>query len=248
MGKGAVRLYVSASLAPKGEVTLGGEEAHRLRSVLRLEKGAAVLLFNERDGEWEARIDELGRDRVSLSLTRRLREVAPERELVFLFAPIKKARLDWLVEKACELGATLLRPVTTERTQSLRLNPARLDALAKAAAEQSERMSLPEIRPPEPLARVLADWPLERPLVVCDESGEGEPIAAAAERIEGGPLALLVGPEGGFTQRELDAFSELPFVSRVGLGPRVLRAETAALAGLAVLQAIAGDWSRGRRR
>jgi 16S rRNA (uracil1498-N3)-methyltransferase len=248
VGKSAARLYVSASLAAGGEVALGRAEAHRLRSVLRLEAGAAVALFNERDGEWQARIAELVRDRVLLSLTRRLREAAAEREVALLFAPIKRARLEWLVEKASEFGATLLQPVSSERTQALPLNLARLRAHARAAAEQSERLSLPEIRPPESLSRVLAGWPVERPLLVCDESGEGEPIAAAAARLEGGPLALLVGPEGGFTQRELDAFSELPFVSRVGLGPRVLRAETAALAGLAVLQAIAGDWGRGRRR
>ena len=138
--------------------------------------------------------------------------------------------------------------MTTARSQIALVNLGRLSALAIAAAEQSERLSLPEIRPVAPLDRVLARWPMTRPLFVCDESGEGEPIAAAAARLSGAPAALLIGPEGGFTQSELDAFGKLSFVSRVGLGPRVLRAETAALAGLAVLQAIAGDWRSTRVR
>ncbi len=244
----ALRLYVDAQLGPGAEVALGESEAHRLRSVLRLEKGAPVALFNERDGEWLSRVAHLARDRVLISVSRRLREGAAERELSLLFAPIKRARLDWLVEKASELGATRLQPVATDRTQVARINLERLRALAKAAAEQSERLGLPDIRPLVPLSRLLALWLPERPLLVCDESGEGEPIAAAAARLRGAPLALLVGPEGGFTQRELDALRELPFVSRVGLGPRVLRAETAALAGLSVLQAITGNWGRGRGR
>jgi 16S rRNA (uracil1498-N3)-methyltransferase len=243
-----VRLYVNAPLAAGGEIALGQEEAHRLRTVLRLEKGALLALFNERDGEWLCEIAEIGRGRVVLSPARRLREAASGRELSLLFAPIKRARLDWLVEKATELGATLLQPLSTERTQVERVNLERLRAHARSAAEQCERLDLPDIRPAVPLARALGSWPLERPLFVCDESGAGEPIAAAAARLEGAPLALLVGPEGGFTERELDALSKLPFVSRIGLGPRVLRAETAALAGLAVLQAVAGDWSLSRRR
>jgi 16S rRNA (uracil1498-N3)-methyltransferase len=138
--------------------------------------------------------------------------------------------------------------VRTARTQAERLSLERVRAHAIEAAEQSERLSVPELRSPEALGRVLAAWPAERRLIVCDESGAGEPIGAAVARLPVGPMALLVGPEGGFDQTELDALGKLSFVSRVGLGPRVLRAETAALAALAVYQATAGDWRRTRSR
>jgi 16S rRNA (uracil1498-N3)-methyltransferase len=166
-----------------------------------------------------------------------------------LFAPIKRVRLDWVVEKATELGAAALLPVMTARTQPERLNRERLRALAIAAAEQCERLSVPDIAIPEPLDRVVAAWPAGRRLVLCDESGAGMPIAEALAGFpRQAPAALFVGPEGGFTDRELDALGKLPIVTRVGLGPRVLRAETAAVAALAVFQAIAGDWRDARRR
>jgi 16S rRNA (uracil1498-N3)-methyltransferase len=138
--------------------------------------------------------------------------------------------------------------VWTARTQSERVNLERLRAHAIEAAEQSERLSVPKLRSPEVLGRVLVTWPTERPLIVCDESGGGEPIGDAAARLPAIPLAFLVGPEGGFDQTELDALGKLSFVTRIGLGPRVLRAETAAVAALAVFQAIAGDWRRARTR
>jgi 16S rRNA (uracil1498-N3)-methyltransferase len=134
------------------------------------------------------------------------------------------------------------------RTQAERLNLERLRARAVSASEQSERLSVPELRFPEALDRVLAVWPVERRLVLCDETGAGEPIGTAVGRLSSGPAALLTGPEGGFHQTELDALGKLSFVSRVGLGPRVLRAETAAVAALAVFQAIAGDWAGTRTR
>jgi len=165
-----------------------------------------------------------------------------------VFAPIKRARLDWLIEKATELGAAALLPVWTAHTQAERLNLDRLQACVVAAAEQSERLSVPEVRPPERLDRLLAAWSGERRLIVCDESGAGEPIAGAMARLAGNPLAVLVGPEGGFAETELDHLRKLAFVSRVGLGPRILRAETAALAALAVVQAVAGDWRHSRPR
>jgi len=142
----------------------------------------------------------------------------------------------------------VLLPVWTERTQPERLNGERLRALAIAAAEQSERLSVPEVRTPERLDRLLASWPAERRLLVCDETGVGRPIVSALGDFGDGPAALLIGPEGGFTDTELDGLGKLPIVTRVGLGPRVLRAETAAVAALAVFQAIAGDWRRARPR
>jgi 16S rRNA (uracil1498-N3)-methyltransferase len=245
----ATRLYIPEGLSVGVAVALDSSQAHRLRHVLRLAVGATVAAFNAAEGEFLCRIGETGKNRTRLAVERQLRAPEPEPDLWLLFAPLKRARVDWLIEKATELGAGALRPVWTARTEPQRLNEDRLRALAVAAAEQSERLSVPEILRPEPFVRVLAAWPAGRRLVLLDESGASPPIAEAL----GGfppdtPAALFVGPEGGFTDWELDALGKLPIVTRVGLGPRVLRAETAALAALAVFQAIAGDWRRRRVR
>ena len=244
------RLYVAAGLASNVEVELDRAQAHYLRSVLRLDAGAAIAAFNATDGEWLCRVAEFGKRGARLMVEAQLREPEPEAEpdLWLIFALIKRAPLDWLVEKATELGVAALLPVWTARTHAERVNLDRLRAHAVEAAEQSERLSVPELRTPERLDRLLAAWPRARRLVVCDESGAGEPISDAAARLPPGPVALLVGPEGGFDETELDAIGKLSFVTRVGLGPRVLRAETAALAAVAVFQAIAGDWRRVRTR
>jgi 16S rRNA (uracil1498-N3)-methyltransferase len=242
------RLYVASSLVPRGTVDLEPGQAHYLRSVLRLGVGAVVAAFNEADGEWLCRVAEIGKSRARVGVEEQLRRLEPDADLWLIFAPVKRARLDWLVEKATELGVSTLLPVWTARTQVERINLERLRVHAIEAAEQSERLSVPELRAPERLQQTLANWPADRQLIVCDETGAGEPIAEAAARFGPGPAALLIGPEGGFDQRELDALGKLSFVIRVGLGPRVLRAETAALAGLAVFQAIAGDWRRIRTR
>jgi len=244
----APRLYVERRLGPGGAVELETGQAHYLRVVLRLGGGAEVVGFNAIDGEWLCRIGEVGKSRVRLSVERQVRVPEPGPDLWLLFAPIKRGRLDWLVEKGTELGVSAMLPVWTARTQSERLNLERLRAHAVQAAEQSERLSVPELWSPATLDRLLAAWPTERHLIVCDESGAGEPIGKAAARLTPGPVAILVGPEGGFDQTELDALDKLSFVTRIGLGPRVLRAETAALAALAVFQAIAGDWCRTRTR
>lgn len=248
----ATRLYIDEALAADTLVPLVAAQAHHLRNVLRLAPGAAVAAFNARDGEWLCRIAEVGRERCAILAERRLRPAEtpaePAADVWLLFAPIKRARLDWLVEKATELGASALFPVWTRHTQSERINLDRLRAHTVAAAEQCGRLSVPELRPPQPLATVLADWPADRRLLVCDETGAGAPITEAAAAAASGRAALLTGPEGGFAQTELDSLGKLPFVTRVGLGPRVLRADTAALAALAAYQAIAGDWRRPNRR
>jgi 16S rRNA (uracil1498-N3)-methyltransferase len=242
--KPATRLYVEAALAEGVVVPLSSDEEHRLRAVLRLKDGDAVALFNGRDGEWLARIDGRGRA-VALEP---LRPQKDEGDLWLVFALIKRARLEWLVEKATEIGATALLPVITERTIAERINAPRLAAIAREAAEQSERLSVPELRAPEPLARLLAAWPAERRLIHCDETGRSPPIAEALAALRPVPLAVLIGPEGGFAQSDLDAIGKVSNLSSVGLGPRVLRCETAALAALSVVQALAGGWSIARWR
>ena len=245
------RLYVAADLADGESVTLDASQAHYLKTVLRLERGSPVALFNGRDGEWRAVIEGFGKGTCAVKLECRAREQTPEPDLWLVFAPVKRARIDFLVEKATELGVSALQPVLTERTQVERVNLERLRANVREAAEQTERLTLPEVRQPLPLERALALWPAGRRLLLCDESGRSPDIASALHAEQPGVWAALTGPEGGFTERELDVLRNLPFVCAVGLGPRVLRADTAALAALAVFQALLGDWGRGdgaRRR
>jgi 16S rRNA (uracil1498-N3)-methyltransferase len=246
--KPATRLYIEADLAAGARVVLAAESAHRLRVVLRLQPGDAVALFNGRDGEWLARIETLERGAGSAVAHERLKPQPLDGGPFLVFALIKRTRLEWLVEKATELGAAALVPVTTERTIAERINRDRLNAIAREAAEQSERLASPDLRAPQPLDRLVADWPPARRLVLCDESGTAPPIAEVMATLAPGPLAVLTGPEGGFAETELDALRKLPFVFPVGLGPRVLRSETAAVAALAVVQALGGDWSGARRR
>jgi 16S rRNA (uracil1498-N3)-methyltransferase len=251
--KPRTRLFVPDDLAGGARVDLAPGQAHYLANVLRLKPGAAVHLFNGRDGEWRAQIDALGRGRCTVALKDQTRPQRGEPDVWLLFAPLKKARTDYLAEKATEIGASLLWPVFTRRTQAERINLDRLRANATEAAEQSERLSVPELRAPAKLADVLAAWPAERRLLFCDESGGGAPIADALSAAAGAESsshswAVLIGPEGGFARDELDALHKLPFVIAAGLGPRILRADTAALAALVVLQALVGDWKTAPRR
>jgi 16S rRNA (uracil1498-N3)-methyltransferase len=248
--KPATRLYVAADLAAGLAVELAPAQAHQLRNVLRLAPGAAVALFNGRDGEFLGRIEALGKGRAVVTVAERSRGQTAESCLCLAFAPIKRARLDALVEKATELGVAALQPVWTARTQVERVNLERLRAIAIEAAEQSERLAVPIVHEPVTLSALLAQWPSQRRLILCDESGRAPPIAEALRQQPSAPqdATLMVGPEGGFTESELDALAKLPFVTPVGLGPRVLRADTACLAALAVYQALAGDWLKARAR
>ncbi len=238
------RLFVEADLAPGETLTLSPEQTHYLKTVLRLKEGAAIAIFNGRGGEYRARIAAFGRGWCEVALEAQTRPQGDDPDLWLLFAPIKRARIDFLVEKATELGVSALYPVMTRHTAVERVNLARLRANAIEAAEQSERLSVPLLHAPQPLERVLDAWDASRRLLLCDESGTSPPIATALAGARAGKWAVLVGPEGGFAETELDALKKLPFVCPVGLGPRVLRADTAALAGLAVLQALLGNAPR----
>ena len=230
---GSIRIFVSAPLFEGAEIPALPGQAHYLAHVMRRAVGDEVAIFNGADGEWRARIASLRRDKVVLVAEVELRAQAPEPDLMLGFALLKREATDWLVEKATELGASVLQPLITERTQSDRVNLARLAAIATEAAEQCERLTVPVLHEPLKLPAFLAAWPPERKLAVAMERVATPGVRHAAS-------GLLVGPEGGFTPAELDGLRRLAFVVPVSLGPRILRAETAALAGLALLQAQAG--------
>ena len=238
------RLHVEQTLSQGAVVELEGGPANYLANVLRLRPGAQVKLFDDRTGEWLAGIVEAGRKRVSLAVTAHLRPREPVPDLWLLFAPIKRGRIDWLVEKATELGVKRLVPVLTARTMVERLNLDRLRAHAIEAAEQCDRTALPELAEPVRLGALLRDWPQARALYFADEGG-GEPLAAVAQA---GPAAILIGPEGGFTDDEREEIRARPEARAVSLGPRILRADTAAIAAVALWMAAAGDWTIPPRR
>lgn len=231
---GSIRLHVAAPLHAGAEIAATPGQAHYLATVMRRAVGETVLLFNGADGEWEARILGLRRDRARLSAERQVRPQAAEPDIWLAFALLKRDATDLVAGKATELGASALLPVMTERTNAGRVNVDRLRAIAAEAAEQCERLSVPRVAEPRRLPDLLADW-RDRPLVAATERADAPPIRPAA-----GPVALLVGPEGGFAPTELDALRRHPLVTAASLGPRILRAETAAIVGLALLQAPAG--------
>lgn len=239
--KTRTRLFTTADLAAGAAVELSADQAHYLKNVMRLGEGDAIALFNGRDGEFRARLARFGKREARAVIEAQSRGQTPEPDLWLVFAPLKRARIDYLIEKATELGASALLPVMTQHTVVERLNPDRLRAHAIEAAEQSERLTVPALNAPQPLAALLAAWDAARRIMLCDESGTAPPVAAALQDIAASSWAVLIGPEGGFAETELDALRKLPFVSPVSLGPRILRADTAALAGLAVLQALRGE-------
>jgi 16S rRNA (uracil1498-N3)-methyltransferase len=228
------RLHSAADLAAGAVIDLAREQANYLLNVLRLKTGDGVLVFNGRDGEWLCAIRAEGRPQPQ----------APD--LIYLFAPLKHARLDYMAQKAVEMGAGVLQPVLTRFTQVARLNLDRLAANAVEAAEQCGLLSLPEIRPEQPLAAAVAALEPERLLVFCDEALEPESPLTALAAQRRGPLAVLIGPEGGFDESERALIGRRERTLRLSLGPRILRADTAAVAALALVQAALGDWSVNR--
>ncbi|KQN03636.1 16S rRNA (uracil(1498)-N(3))-methyltransferase [Sphingomonas sp. Leaf25] len=234
------RLFVETPLAPDVRVTLDGPQAHYLLSVMRVKDGDPVRLFDDVSGEWLARAEAVRKRNLILAVTERLREREAVPDLWLCIAPTKKGRIDWTIEKACELGVDRILPVVTRRTVVDRLNLDRLRAHAVEAAEQCGRTALPALAEPVKLAHLLRDWPEGRTLFFADETG-GVP-ATAAMRDHAGPGAILIGPEGGFDAEERAAIRAHPHAVGIALGPRILRAETAAAAAVALWMAAAGDW------
>ena len=235
--KSLPRLFVRQQLNEGAEIALDATQANYLGNVLRLGVGAALLVFDGLSGEWLARISEAAKKRMMLTVERRTREAESIPDVWLAFAPVKRAQTDWLIEKATELGAARLVPVTTQRTIAERVRLDRLESIAIEAAEQCGRTRVPEIVEPVKLARFVEELNPTRRLYFADEDG-GEPVAEAFRE---GPAAILVGPEGGFTEDER-ALVRGSRASPISLGPRILRAETAALAALATYMALAGDW------
>ncbi len=238
------RVYLDAPLAAGLAVSFDRGQANYLLNVLRLKPGDALLLFNGRDGEWQARLAGTGKRAPSAIIGERMREQPRPSDLHFLFAPLKHARLDYLVQKAVEMGAARLQPVITRHTQVTRLNLDRMRANVIEAAQQCGILTLPEVAEPGTFKAVIGAADADRLLVFCDEDAEvQDPVAALAATARAGlPLAVLIGPEGGFAEEEREALLKRPNVVRIALGPRILRADTAAVAALALVQAVLGDW------
>jgi 16S rRNA (uracil1498-N3)-methyltransferase len=239
---GKVRLHVGAPLEKGAQVEASEGQVHYLLHVMRAKAGDRVSLFNGRDGEWLAAITDAGKRRCTFICEHQTRPQRRGPDLWLCFAPIKKTPADYLAQKATELGVSVLQPVTTQRTIVTRVNTGRMRANAIEAAEQSDRLTVPEIREPMPLVMLLANWPADRHILFCDEAGEAPPIAEALAGSASSELAVLTGPEGGFDPEEREQIRSRDFVTPLSLGPRILRADTAALAALAVWQALKGDW------
>jgi len=236
------RLFVSAPLEAGALVGLERPQAHYLAHVLRLSAGAGVLTFNGRDGEWDATI-EAGKRAAVLRVGVKTRAQTMPADLYYLFVPLKAARLDYMVQKAVELGVSRLQAVLTRHGQVTRVNLDRMRGNAVEAAEQCGILSLPEIGEPVALSRLIAERDPARWLVFCDEAAEvANPAAALGTVAPRSPLAVLIGPEGGFAEDERALLLKQPNLVRLALGPRILRADTAAVAALALVQTMIGDW------
>jgi 16S rRNA (uracil1498-N3)-methyltransferase len=250
------RLYVEYRLKAGAAIELDREAANYLRNVLRVKDGEAVLLFNGRDGEWRCKLTASGKRVLKATIGEQTRPQPAPPDFHYLFAPLKHARLDYMVQKAVELGVSKLQPVITQHTQVARVNTERMRANVIEAAQQCSVLTLPEVAEPAELKPLLVRLGPDRLLVFCDEEAElADPVAALAARrrppsalVPAGagpelmPIAVLIGPEGGFSKDERDALIKIPNVVRLALGPRILRADTAAVAALALVQAVLGDW------
>lgn len=239
---GKTRLYIEKPLGDGAHISPDEGQTHYLLHVMRAKAADRVSLFNGRDGEWLARIETVTKRGCTLVCEKRVEEQRDVPDIWLCFAPIKKTPADYVVQKATELGVRALQPVFTRRTIVTRVNSERMRANAVEASEQSGRLSVPEIRPAMTLEKLIADWPQNRRIVFCDEAGEAPPMVEALKGAEPGPWAVLTGPEGGFDPAEREKIRSHKSVVPVSLGSRILRADTAALAALAVWQALLGDW------
>lgn len=241
-----VRLYVSHDLAADSSVALSSDQARYVLQVMRRIEGDAVKVFNGRDGEWQGALSVTGKKTADVRLELQARPQYTPVELRLFFAPVKRTAIDLIAQKATELGVTSLHPVVTARTNADRVNIDRLATIAIAAAEQCGRLSVPMVHAPQSLDQAFVHWPDNKVLYLLDETGDGTPIAQVLQNSATQPAAgaaFVMGPEGGFTDSELDLLRGLPFSKPVSLGPRILRAETAALAALTCWQALCGDWT-----
>lgn len=232
-----IRLFVDASLSEGQDVVLSREQAHYLFGVMRQKLGGHVLLFNGRDGEWRATVKEAGKRNGVLECEEKVRPQSNVPDIWLLFAPVKKARTDFIVEKAVEMGVRRITPVFTEFTNSERIRPDRLRAIATEAAEQSRRLCVPSIDEGVKLDRVIGDWPSDRALLFANETENKLGLRGLSL-----PIGVLVGPEGGFSTTEIARILAKPNAMSVSLGPRILRADTAAIAALSLVQITCGDW------
>ncbi len=236
------RLFVDAELGAGLSIGVSPSQAHYLSQVLRLKSGDKVALFNGRDGEWIAGVDGAGRGWCSLSVEIQSRRQLAEPDLWLVFAPIKRARIDFVAQKATELGVSRIQPVMTRYTQVNRVNTDRLAANAIEAAEQCGRLTVPAVEDPLALDQLMAGWPTERRILLCDERGDAPGAREALAEKSGAPWAVVIGPEGGFHPDEREKLRRLPQSTAVSLGPRILRADTAVVSALSIWQALVGDW------
>lgn len=238
----AQRLFVDAPLIAGEPIICSDEQANYLRNVLRLGAGDEILIFNGREGEWRARLVLAGKRGCRLEPLEQARPQESGPDIRYLFAPLKRARLDYMVQKATELGVASLQPVLTRHTIAERVNLSRMRSNAIEAAEQCGILRIPEIAEPEKLDRVLARWNPDLPLIFCDERAAIRNPIEALGALDPGPAGVLIGPEGGFAPEERELIAGLPFTVQVSLGPRIMRADTAAIAALALVNAVLGDW------
>ncbi len=239
------RLYIEDDLAAATAVEIELKAAHYLTHVLRLKQDDEILVFNGRDGECKARLKPEGKKRVFLEPFEQTRPQPQASDLVYCFAPLKQGRLDYMVQKATEMGAGVLQPVITQHTQVAKLGSDKIRANAIEAAEQCGVLSIPECREAVRFDRFIEQWDASRRLIFCDEGHESDDPLTILQAIKPGPLALLIGPEGGFSESERQVLRSLPFVTAIPLGPRILRADTAAVAAMTLVQAMLGDWRNG---
>jgi len=250
------RLLIEQTLSPGAEIALDEGQARHVGTVLRLDAGDSLRVFNANDGEWRARVSEKSKRGMRVRVEEKLRDARVTPDLDLMFAPVKRHATDLIVEKATELGVRRIRPIITQRTIAETVRTDRLESIAREAAEQTERFDAPEIFEATPLPKALDGWEPTRPLIYADESGDepnkawggdagrARPIAEAVSSIKAEGLSLLIGPEGGFTPDERRTLRGLPYVIPASLGPRILRAETAVIAALSIIQSAWGDWRR----